>query len=74
MPWRKFAITAAVATKPHKPHLLALSCRLEGGDMAAHNYLLHHLGPAGNLSFAAHVRRNWESPMHATGESLLNKS
>ncbi|KAI7835344.1 hypothetical protein COHA_010753 [Chlorella ohadii] len=41
-------------------------CRLEGGDMAAHNYLLHHLGPAGNLSFAAHVRRNWESPMHAT--------
>lgn len=35
-----------------------------------HNYLLHQLAPAGNLSFAWHVRRNWESPMHAMGKTL----
>ncbi|PRW50915.1 hypothetical protein C2E21_5562 [Chlorella sorokiniana] len=40
-------------------------CRLAGSDQAVHNYLLHGLGPAGNQSFAWHMRRNWESPVHA---------
>lgn len=47
-----------------------LFCRRQGGDQAVHNYLLHQLAPAGNLSFAWHVRRNWESPVHAMGKPL----
>lgn len=43
-------------------------CRGEGIDHAAHNYLLHRLAPAGNLTFFWHTRRNWESPVHAAGE------
>lgn len=55
--------------QPCGPLLLVpwLSCRLQGSDRAVHNYMQHQLGPGGNLSFALHVRRNWESPVHTTG-------
>lgn len=41
--------------------------RYYGSDQAVHNYLLHYLGPRGNLTFPYHVRRNWDSPVHTAG-------
>lgn len=47
-----------------------MCCRYYGSDQAVHNYLLHALGPAGNLSFPYHVARNWDSPVHTAGQCV----
>jgi hypothetical protein len=42
-------------------------CRWYGSDQAVHNYMLHKLGPEGQLDFPHHMARNWDSPVHTAG-------
>lgn len=43
-------------------------CSGPGAAPAAHQYMVHRLGPTGNLTFSFHVRENWASPLHSAGE------